>query len=279
MDKINKEQLNQVIKDHEKWLNGKGGACANLDTVDLSGVNLSGVNLEGASLKYACLRGADLSFSNLEGASLDNATLDAAVLTGANLAQASLIEACLTKAILIDANLDNANLTEAVLTSADLQRANLFEANLDEAHLYKANLENAVLTRANLRSANLRSAKLDGVDYSATTAFFALQCPEVGSFTAFKKARGGKIVELEIPATAKRSSATTRKCRCDEARVISITSRDGKTNYLETTSDFDEDFIYRVGQIVKVPDFDEDRWEECSKGIHFFLTRQEAVNY
>lgn len=253
MKKINKKQLNQVIKDHGKWLKGKGGACANLDYVDLSGVNLSGVNLERASLEYACLRGADLSFSNLESAHLNNTILDAAVLigtalTGANLAQASLIDACLPSATLINANLYKANLTDAIITSANLQRANLREANLD------------------------------GVDHSTTTAFFALQCPEVGSFTAFKKARG-KIVELEIPSIAKRSSATKRNCRCDQARVVSITSLDGKTNYLETKSDFDKNFIYRVGQIVKVPDFDDDRWEEHTTGIHFFITRQEAVDY
>ena len=43
--------------------------------------------------------------------------------------------------------------------------------------------------------------------------------------------------------------------------------------------DHDKDFIYKVGEIVEVKDFDENRWEECSTGIHFFLTRDEAVRY
>lgn len=26
-------------------------------------------------------------------------------------------------------------------------------------------------------------------------------------------------------------------------------------------------------------EFDKNRWDECSEGIHFFITRDEAVNY
>lgn len=59
--------------------------------------------------------------------------------------------------------------------------------------------------------ANLSGANLSGAIYNENTAFFALCCPEEGSFIGFKKA-GGKIVKLQIPKSAKRSSATTRKC-------------------------------------------------------------------
>ena len=34
-----------------------------------------------------------------------------------------------------------------------------------------------------------------------------------------------------------------------------------------------------VGDIVRVDNFDKNRWNECSTGIHFFITRQEAVDY
>lgn len=298
MKKLNEQELNQVLKEHEKWLKGEGGACANLDGVDLSGVDLSDENLAKANLSNTWLIGADLSFSNLEEATLDNAIIEKANLSGANLSGASLVYVAFQESMLVNANLFqadlrkadfklaklmeaclvNTNLAEAVLTSADLQGASLRGADLDGAYLNEANLTNVILDRANLRGADLCSAKLDGVDYSCTTAFFALQCPEVGSFTAFKKA-DDKIIELEVPASAKRSSATTRKCRCDKAKVVSITSPDGKTSYLEAESNVDPKFIYRVGEMMEVPDFDEDRWNECSAGIHFFPTRQEAVNY
>lgn len=36
---------------------------------------------------------------------------------------------------------------------------------------------------------------------------------------------------------------------------------------------------YRIGEIVEELNFNEDRWNECSEGIHFFINRQEAVEY
>ena len=44
-------------------------------------------------------------------------------------------------------------------------------------------------------------------------------------------------------------------------------------------SKFDRNFEYWVGEIVSVDDFDENRWNECAPGIHFFVNFQEAVNY
>ena len=106
-----------------------------------------------------------------------------------------------------------------------------------------------------------------------------MQCPEEGSFIGFKKA-GGKIVKLLIPEEAKRSSATSRKCRCSKAKVLSITELDGSDSGLESIqSDYSAGFVYKVGEEVSVPDFDENRWDECSTGIHFFITRDEAVRY
>ena len=162
---------------------------------------------------------------------------------------------------------------------ANLIRANLSGADLRGANLSDADLSGANLIRANLSGADLRGADLSGVHYDEYTAFFAMACPEKGAFTGFKKA-GGYIVELLIPEDAKRSSATNRKCRCSKAKVVSITKMDGEAADINcVSSDRDVDFVYRVGETVEVPDFDENRWNECSTGIHFFITRDEAVRY
>ena len=109
--------------------------------------------------------------------------------------------------------------------------------------------------------------------------YIPLYCPEEGSFIAYKKARG-YIVKLKIPAGAKRSSATTRKCRCNKAIVLDIQNPDGTKAYMDSVrSDYCKDFFYRIGETVKVDDFDDNRWNECSTGIHFFMNRQDAVNY
>lgn len=126
--------------------------------------------------------------------------------------------------------------------------------------------------------ANLSGADLRGAKYNGYTAFYALQCPDEGSFIGYKKAHN-HIVKLEILADAKRSSATSHKCRCSAAKVMSITTVDGSADVSEIASDRDANFVYRVGEVVHVDDFDDNRWNECSTGIHFFITRDEAVRY
>lgn len=168
----------------------------------------------------------------------------------------------------------------ADLHGANLRNANLHNANLRGAYLCDADLHNANLRGADLCNADLRGAKnTDKTAWDAYTAFYPLQCPETGSFIGYKKA-AGKIVMLEICADAKRSSATSRKCRCSKAKVLSITHLDGSDSGLtEVRSNYSKEFVYRVGEVAEVPDFDDNRWNECAAGIHFFITREEAVRY
>jgi hypothetical protein len=175
-----------------------------------------------------------------------------------------------------------ANLSGANLRSADLSGANLSGANLRSADLSGANLRSASRIRANLSGANLSGANLSGAYADENTSMYWMACPETGSFVAYKKAwSNGKpvVVTLQIPEDAKRSSATTRKCRCDKAVVLEITDCAGVTNYDQANSSYDRTFMYLIGESVAVDSFDENRWNECSTGIHFFITRQEAVNY
>jgi len=160
---------------------------------------------------------------------------------------------------------------------ADLQGANLQGADLQGANLRGANLRGANLQGANLQGANLRDANLWGAVGAA------IACPEEGTFIAFKKARFKNqdvIVKLQIPDDAKRSSATGRKCRCDKALVLEISDITGIiTDFTYAESSYDSNFVYKVSEIVSVNNFDETRWNECAPGIHFFITRQEAVDY
>ena len=155
------------------------------------------------------------------------------------------------------------------------------------ADLCRADLRGEYLCEVNLREANLYEADLRGAE-NIPTYVCPLVCPEEGSFIGFKKAilfnsdipdKSHVIVKLKILENAKRSSATTRKCRCSEAEVISITSLNGNYSLTKAFSSFNPEFIYEVGKIVAVDNFDENRWNECSTGIHFFITRDEAVNY
>ena len=180
----------------------------------------------------------------------------------ANLRDADLRDADLRGADLRGANLRGADLRGANLRDANLEGANLWGANLEGANLGGANLGGANLGGANLRDADLRGAKNVPPIAAAQTSI----TPE-GELIGYKKLAGDVICKLRIPADAKRSNATGRKCRAECAIIL-----EG-----EGASKYDSKFVYKVGETVRPTEpFDDDRWNECAPGIHFYLTRIEA---
>ena len=141
-----------------------------------------------------------------------------------------------------------------------------------------ADLSCADLRYANLSCADLRGADLRNIKTNYLTIGYNMACPEEGSFIAYKKVNDC-LVKLLILEDSKRSSATTLKCRCDKAKVLDIEDIDTGEKINKVRSEFDEDFIYTAGEIVKVDDFDEDRWNECTTGIHFFVNKENAINF
>ncbi len=159
-------------------------------------------------------------------------------------------------------------LIEAISRKADLRGANLREANLCGADLREADLYGANLRGANLYEADLREAK------NADLAIARLQfIPTEGAFIAWKKCRENVIVKLSVPEDAKRSHSTGRKCRASKALVLDVFGAEFGIS-LNTVS-----VEYRKGCLVIPDSFDDNRWEECSHGIHFFITREEAEAY
>ena len=172
-----------------------------------------------------------------------------------------------------DVLLRDADLSRLDLRWLDLRDANLDGAILRGCTLYGADLTGASLRGADLTGADLRNAKLDGANMYGSVGFY-LQCPETGAFIGWKRVRN-HIIKLQITEMALRSSATGRKCRCSEALVLSID--DGALqeviNYKFSRT------VYKVGEVVRPDRFDTCRWEECTNGIHFFITRKEAEEY
>ena len=263
-NKLTQKEINKIIENHKHWLNEDVDDWESM-RADFFNQDLSHANLSRADLRYVNLNNANLSGANLSGADLSGADLSCANLRYANLRYA---------------NLCGANLCGADLRGAHLRGAYLCGANLSGANLSYANLNYANLSDADLRSANFSDADLSD---TKNMIYIPMACPEEGSFIGFKKAvYAGKnyIVKLEISADALRSSATSRKCRCNKAKVLEIQNVDGsKANIDVVHSIFDPSFQYKAGQIVEEPNFDDNRFNKCSKGIHFFINRQEAVDF
>lgn len=238
-------KLVDILRNHKHWLDkdcdGFVYMRADLRERDLRRANLYKVDLQKSYLQYTCFRDAFLARANL------------------------------FAAYLYGADMQGSNLYETDLRNTDLRKSDLRKSDLRGADLRDSDLRGSDLRDAKLQHAKLQGAKLPYIPYA---------CPEAGAFIGFKKCRGLLIVEMEIPADAKRLSGTGRKCRCDKAKVLRIWNLDHtESDKNKAISKYDENFVYEVGKTVCVDDFEEDRWAECAPGIHFFINFQEAVDH
>ena len=211
--------------------------------------DLRDANLQNANLQHANLRDANLHGAHLWGAHLQNADLRGANLWGADLRGANLQNADLR-----GANLQNANLRDANLQNADLRRANLRGANLRGAHLRDANLHGADLQRATLPE---------------------FQIPQEGELICWKALAEDTLAKVKIPANARRTASLVgHKCRAEFIEVLEIIGGNGVSG-----SGLHDGTEYKIGENVRPDKYDDDIRIECTHGIHFFQTRQEAENY
>ena len=223
----------------EKLKERKEGELLNLRDMELSDADLSGWDLSWVDFSLTSFHRVSFDHADMHRCAVENALFDDCSFRGTNFRQA---------------NLKGAAMRYDDLSGADISGANLFSAVLEHANL-------------------------DGIISDENTKFFRLYCPEKGAFLGYKKCFNNRLVQLLIPADAKRTSATMNSCRCSKAKVLSIKSFDYKEEYDEAWSLVDENFVYRKGQWVEVPDFNEDRWMDSTTGIHFWLTREEAKAY
>jgi uncharacterized protein YjbI with pentapeptide repeats len=195
---------------------------------------------------------------------------------------------CVTAAVKSGVNLSGADLFGVDLSGANLYGVNLSGANLYGANLYGVNLSGANLSGANLYGANLSRANLSGANLYGANLYGVKDIPAVeiarrcilpaGNIIGWKKLREKLIAKLHIPHDAKRVNAIySRKCRAEFAYVTAIYQGEKEVN--KGVGQYDGKCLYIVGQIVRPDKYDDRNMEECSHGIHFFITREEAEAY
>lgn len=268
---INGKTLEEILENHFHWLekdvDGWEDMRANLDGADISNADLHGVNLRNANLDGVNFYGSDLRKANFCKASLQHT----------NLSYTDFREATLNDTNICDSNLIHADFSDASLIGTHLVRSNLINADLRGTNLSWADLRDCVLYNTDLKHCNLWNANLVGAKH---VPYIPLQCPSDGAFIGWKRIKD-VLVKLEILADAKRSSATTNKCRCEKAKVLGFYDSLGlkELNITELENNRYEKCRYIKGEMVYPDVFDEDRWIECGHGIHFFINKQDAINY
>ena len=75
--------------------------------------------------------------------------------------------------------------------------------------------------------------------------------------------------KVDVPATA--------KYRCRRAFVKSIEHKATGQSVDSIESNYSDTFRYTIGRLVEVPDYDENVHSVCTRGIHFFKSKEPAL--
>ena len=214
--------------------------------------------------------------SNFYHAAFTNCKFIYVSLDGANFAFSHIISVEFCRCFLCCSTFFNSDIYDTKFSVCSCMWANFSDSSWENVSFENSNLTNAsTLDITTSGSFTLADTKVYG-----TTLTMA--CPVEGEFTGWKRIFSDidkYLVKLLVPADAKRSSSTTYKCRCSKAKVLDIVNL--RTNE-HVTSIMNRSYIdteYTVGEMVYPDSFDENRWNECSHGIHFFVDKENAIEY
>lgn len=217
------------------------------ERLNLRDVVLENMDLSGWDLSNTDFTGATFTDMTFDGANMDNCCIKGSWFFGAN-------------------SMKNVKLTNSDMRAAGMRHVDMSGMDISGSDLHTACLE---------------YTKQDGIIYDENTKWYEMKCPPQGeAFIAWKCCIELRVVQLLIPREAKRVMATQETGRTNKAKVLSIKSIDETESYDWAQSTVDQDFFYEVGKWVEPANgFEEDRWRDSSEGIHFFLERQQCVNY
>jgi hypothetical protein len=232
--------------------NTDGRLIRTFDVDSLAGFDLSEIDLSDADLRGITLDGVSLRRTKLCRALLNRCRLIDADFTKADLSHADLDRADITGANLTGARCFGTRFGGAIATGANFEGVDLSQTAIQQTHLWQADLSKAV-----------------GVELALARESIV---PSHGAFTGWKLLRGDLVVQLQIPAEARRASFG-RECRAEAAKVIEIEG--GRLVGMS----FDTQTEYRVGETVRAHEWGDHPMGANRAGIHFFVTRLEAEHH
>ena len=214
------------------------------------------------NMKHSVFTGLDLSGWDMTGLDLSRSTFDGCNLNGTDFSGSKL-----DNVAFYNNDLRNMKLNGCLARGCSFRFQDMTGIDLSGANIYASVLEDAV--------------NQDKVIYDEKTRWYEMSCPEFGKpFIAWKCCTDLRVVMMLVPADAKRCMATMETGRVSKVKVLSIKSIDEKESYTWAQSTVDSDFYYEVGKWLEPANgFQEDRWKDSSPGIHFFLDRQQCVDY
>lgn len=255
---MNQRKLNRILKAHSAWMiDPTAGKPAIFINKDLSGLTFN----EEFSLEYIIFRDCNLSYADFSGQDLKHT-----IFGYCDLSHATFYHSDLRGSFFHRCNLNTTNFSKVDLSNSTIDKWEKVEED---------NIEHTDFTNVRL-SYSYCNKRL--FDFAYPTIV-----PTHGSFIGWKKCRtedNDVIVKLLIPEDAERCGGIARKCRTNKAVILDIQDFDGNSlpNTI-ATSIYNPDFKYKIGETIIIDNYDPNPHETCAPGIHFFITRHEAINY
>lgn len=216
---------------------------------------------EKLDMRHSIIKGLDLACWDMTGLDLSRATFEKCNLRGTDFSGSKMDHVAFYENELRDMKLKGCLARGCSFRFQDMEGIDLRGANI-----YSSVLEDAI--------------NQDKVIIDDDTKWYKMRCPEEGPFIAWKCCTDLRVVMMLVPADAKRCMATMETGRISKAKVLAIKSIDETESYTWAQSTVDPDFYYEVGKWIEPANgFQEDRWKDSSPGIHFFLDRQQCVDY
>lgn len=262
---------------------------------------------------YVLLSKPELDESIWDGCDLKYSHINLGNIRNALFRQCDMAFASIGRTAVISTEFSDVRFTAASIHASSFINCVFSRVTFDHCYLYEVSFINCWFKDCSFDDVNGDPGVFDvnceftGGSPDTGKPYIPMACPDKGEFIGYKKAEayvpgylgdtGNVIVTLRIPASARRSSALGRKCRCEYAEVIDIEWAD---EYLKKTAEppkraqssycpvvysargQKEKWVgleYVLGSMVYPDSFDPDRWHECTNGIHFFINKQEAINY
>ena len=152
-------------------------------------------------------------------------------------------------------------------------RSELTNCDFEMSTLYNVDFRNTKRTKCQFEYSHIVHCLFDEEDNYMLGEI--LSTPLIG----WKICPTDILVELEIPEGAVVYGVDGDKFRTNKVKVNNITNIKTGEQVKSVSSEWDNDFIYMNGQDINFRNFDLNPTVVCSKGIHFFKTKEEALDY
>lgn len=212
-------------------------------------------------MRNTIFRGVDLHDWGMTGLDLEHATFEKCNLNGTDFSGSKMDHVAF-----YDNDIRDMKLRGCLARGCSFRFQDMEGIDLSGADIYASVLEDAI--------------NPDKVIIDDDTRWYRMTCPEEGPFIAWKCCTDLRVVMMLVPADAKRCMATMETGRVSKVKVLSIKSIDETETYTWAQSTVDQDFYYETGKWIEPANgFQTDRWKDSSPGIHFFMDRQQCIDY